>query len=165
MNNLTFTEVFSNKMLSSGFLNTFQCLVMGMTLVSTNKVNFIVLSIGIALATRWFLMFIRPQCAKYQEGLNCSLFCAESGVKQYNDTSSQLITWSGFWFICCQKELFSSWAYCIFCVVFLVCFATMMFLQYNNNNSLDKKLLLYLFWFSHVVIIWSTMLGWYLLHT
>ena len=140
-----------HKMLSSGFLNTSQYPVMGMSLFSTDKYSYTELFSEHPLWSEGnktvqqasffipFSMFITPWWAKISKFIDSFFllwYKRESNAK--NDTWPHPVTWYGFCFKCCQTELFSSLFLCIFCAIFLIRPTTVMFLKYNSTNSLDK---------------------------
>ena len=133
MNISTFSEVVFNKCSALGILNTSQCPVMLMVFFfSTDKCNYTVIFFGISLAkqrkqnspTRILLHSVldvhNTVCAKISKRIDSFILLwwkRESNAK--NDTWPHPISWSGFCFKCCQKELFSSW----FLMHLLCCFS------------------------------------------
>ena len=159
---------FSTKCSALGFLNTSQCLVMGMAFFQLTNANtqyyfseYLLRSEGNKTVQHasFFIpssMFITPGFAKISIRIDSFILLWwkwESNAK--NDSWSHPITWSGFCFKCCQKSCFYLGLKYIFCVVFLIHPTIVMFPQCNNKNSLGKapgnrhSFSLSIFWVRH----------------
>ena len=142
MNISTFSEVFFNKMLSSGVSEHFSMSGdgNGVFFQLTNAITqyyfseYPLRSEGNKTAQHasFFIpssIFITPWCAKISIRIDSFILLwwkRESNAK--NDTWPHPISWSGFCFKCCQKELFSFW----FLTHLLCCFSLWCFSKINT---------------------------------